>query len=285
MRLQRIPGFTTIGLLAVMLVGVAPPAARAADPASGITVVGLGHASQAPTVVEIPAMISGEAPLAADAIVKYRGAKQQALKALGELKVPGLKIEEQGFRIAHSTNAQQMMQMMMQGNVQQKMQQKVLVYEEVNIVLENAPTLKPDELMDTLVKVVDAAKDAGLITTGRELSMIEMQMSRGTPTSLVSFKIADPSKLYEAAQEKAYADALRKAERLAKLAGLKLGRAVSIQESTVSNNDTKATGAVSWYAMMLAASDDDEKKDSGSDVFAEVSRDVQLTVTFETKAE
>jgi len=278
MRVDGFPGCKSLAVVAAVLCWAAG-VVSAADTSGGITVVGVGKVTQAPTQVEIPAMISGEAALAGDAIVKYRSAKKQALKALNELKVPGLKIVEQGFRMAHSSNQQQMMQMMMQGNVQQKMQQKVLVYERVKIVLSDVKELKRDVLMDTLVKIIDAAKDAGLITTGRELSMIEMQMSRGTPTSLVSFHIPDRKKLQEEAQRQAFADAKAKAERLARLAGLKLGKAVAIHESALEQPRSQTT-TTNWYYAMLAAASDDDDSDSGSDAFAQVTEGVQLTVTF-----
>src|SRR5437762_12046832 len=63
----------------------------------GISVAGSGEVKAKPKVVEINATVSGDAELAADAIVKYRDARRRAVDALNGLKLEGLKIDTNGF--------------------------------------------------------------------------------------------------------------------------------------------------------------------------------------------
>ena len=56
----------------------------------------------------------------------------------------------------------------------------------------------------------------------------------------MSFKLDDPTKLHDEAQKRAFESARAKAQKLAKLAGLKLGRALSIQEHVVGAGDSLA---------------------------------------------
>src|SRR4051812_36487033 len=66
----------------------------------GISVAGSGEVKAKPTTVELNATVSGDAELAADAIVKYRDARRRAVEALNGLKLEGLKVEGGGFSVA-----------------------------------------------------------------------------------------------------------------------------------------------------------------------------------------
>src|SRR5947209_8179241 len=103
--------------MAAMMMFLAAAAAAAAahharaEQQQGITVSGTGTVKSKPTEVEIGAMVSGEAELTNDAMVKYRDAKKRAVAAIEGLKIKDMAIESNGVSInqAIDPNAAQMM--------------------------------------------------------------------------------------------------------------------------------------------------------------------------------
>src|SRR2546423_1681559 len=101
---------------------------------AGITVSGSGTVKSKPTEVEIGAIVSGEAELTNDAMVKYRDAKKRAVAAIEGLKVKDLTVESNGVSVnqALDPNAQQMM---MNGRAANIGKPKVQASESLKIVL------------------------------------------------------------------------------------------------------------------------------------------------------
>jgi uncharacterized protein YggE len=261
-----------------------PNAAPPAGPGDGISVAGSGEAKGKPTAVEISANVSGDAELAADAIVKYRDTKRRAVEALDGLKLEGLKIESGGFAINQGMDAAQQ-QAMMNGNaVAGSGKQRVTVTEQIKVVLSGLDKLRDEELMDTVLKVVDTGRDGGLqIGAPQPRNYYEMQMmynnGRGN-SNLVNFVIPDAEALRDQAYKAAMDDARKRAERLASLAGVKLGRILSVRDQgAVAMNPQSAQ----VYAMTGQMPDTPAQLSSG--VFTEIPVRVNLAVQFEIAAE
>lgn len=285
-----------LSLFAAAVVAPPPPAARAQEGGggdasqpgggTGISVAGSGEVKGKPTVVEIAANVAGDAELAADAIVKYRDSRRRAVEALEGLKLQGLKVESGGFAVNQGVDAAQM-QAMMQGNAATTPgKSRVTVNEQLKIVLGGVDKLKDEELMDTVLKVLDTGRDAGLqIGRGTPRNYYEAQMfyntGAGNTAGLVAFKLAETDALREQAYKAAMADARKKAERLAGLAGVKLGRIVSVKDAVqVGGNNANNPQQMAIMAMtgMFAAPTDSELT---SNVFTEISVKVSLAVQFE----
>jgi hypothetical protein len=222
--------------LTILAAAALPARAQQSDP-PGIGVAGAGEVKARPTVVEITASVTGDAELAADAIVKYRDAKRRGVDALDGLKLPGLKVETGGFGVNQGGVDSATAQAMMQGNVVSTAgKQRVTVTEQLKLVLSGLDKLKDEELMDTILKVLDTARDSGLLI-GRPAprNYYEMQNYMDNPGSgqgaLVTFRIADPEAVREQAYKAAMDDARKRAERIAGLAGVKLGRIVSVKDT------------------------------------------------------
>jgi uncharacterized protein YggE len=246
----------------------------------GISVAGSGEAKGKPTAVEISAVVSGEAELAADAIVKYRDTKRRAVEALEGLKLEGLKVESGGFAISQGVDAAQQQAMMMNGNAMAGgVKQRVTVAEQITVVLGGLDRLKDEELMDTVLRVLDTGRDGGLqIGPPQPRNYYEVQMmynsGRANDGKLVAFVIADPEALRDAAYKAAMADARRRAERLAALAGVKLGRIVSVRD--------QGAGAPMTVQMPgMAGQPVAEAGRLSSGVFSEIPVRVNLSVQFE----
>ncbi len=268
---RKVSGLTTAALglaLSFLLAGIT----IAAEAQTGILVTGNGEAKGKPTSIEIGATISGDAELAADAIVKYRDSKKSAIKALEALKLPSLVIESSGYSITQGIDPQAQM-MAMRGMAVQtgNNRQRVAVIEQMKIRLKDLDKLKDDTLMETVLKVLDTARDAGLTVGPKQMSPYYQPQVQAP--SIVTFKIQDISELREQAYKLAMDDARAKAERLAKLSNVKLGRVVTVQDN---NNQRPAQPQVVYYGMVQTGEDE---LASGS--FSEITMKVVLNVQFE----
>ena len=264
--------------LALTAAVAARPAAAADEQGDGITVAGEGEVKGKPTVIEIGATISGNAELAADAIVKYRDAKRRATEALEKLMMDNLKIESDGFAVNQSID-QQAQQMMMRGMSTTPGKVQVEVLEQMKLTITGVDTLEPEQMMDTVLRVVDTSRDAGL-AVGPAVPTNYYQYNyyyQNENSSLVSFRIDDPAALREQAYELAMDDARAKAQRLADLAGVKLGRILSIKDA-VPVSDSSGQNAYMMAAYGMPTRTDD--KDLTSSTFSEIALKVHLTVQF-----
>ena len=216
-------------LLALAVALSAAPAGRAADAPAGISVAGTATVKGRPSRVVITATVAGEAELAADASVKYQDTKRKALAAMAALGNPGLSVDPQGPSVDQATDPaaqQRMMQGMGGGDT---IKQRVRVTEQLHLVLK-ADGVPAEKLTQAVLKVIDAARDAGLqVGPPPPRNWNELQNQSST-ARLVSYEIPDASDLQDQAYKAAMADARRKAQRLADLSGVKLGPIVSAQD-------------------------------------------------------
>jgi uncharacterized protein YggE len=217
---------------AVQAQAAAPPSPTAGE---GISVSGISETKGKPSVVEISAVVAGDAELAADATVKYRDSRRRAVDAINGLKLEGLRIESGGFSVMQGVDTSQM-QAGMQGNIAPAGKQRVTVAEQMKLVITGLDKLKDEEVMDTILRVLDTARDAGLqigpSTPRTAYQMRVFYQNNGEDSkaaNLVVFKLPDPDALREQAYKAAMADARKKAERLASLAGVTLGKVITVK--------------------------------------------------------
>ena len=211
---------------------VVPTGAAAAGQQDVITVNGTAQVKAKPTEVEIGALVSGEAELTNDAMVKYRDARKRAVAAIEALKLPNLSIESHGVSVnqAMDPNAAQMM---MQGRVANLPKPKIQASESMKIVLKDVGKQTPEQLMDMVMKVIDTGRDAGLQIgppTPQNYYQYQMAMQQGQGMNIAAFKVGDPTAQRDEAYKQAMDDAKKKAQKLADLAGIKLGRIVSVTD-------------------------------------------------------
>jgi len=271
MRLSR-PA-VCVGILALLL---ATPANAAGEQGGGITVTGSGEAKARPTSVEMSAIVTGEAELAADAVVKFKDSRRRAVKAIEELKIASLSIESKGFTLNQGMdpNAQQMM---MRGMAPSTSKQRVQVTEPLRLVIKDVDKMNDEDLMNTVLKVIDAGRDAGLTVGGpmpQNYYQMQIMMQQGNAPGMASFKIADPAALREQAYAKAIENARFKAERLARLAGVKLGKVTSVQDSVVQAPQAQV---VYVYGNQQQQASETELT---SPVAGDITMNVRLTVQF-----
>ncbi len=203
----------------------------------GITVEGTGEARSVPDVVEINLKLTARAELTDDAVVKHRDARKRALETFKALKLDNLKIEEKDLSLRPG-NAQEMWQMMWNGMpASQNKRTQIEVVSTLRTRLVDVGKVPTEELMSTIGKLLDAAQDSG---AGLGLSDSDMMMMRYyggvQQTSLVKFIVTNIGEIREKAYDQAVADARKRAERLARLNGVKLGPVLAVDELITSGN-------------------------------------------------
>jgi len=198
----------------------------------GITVEGSGEARSVPDVVEINLKLTARAELTDDAVVKHRDARKRALETFKALKIDNLKIEEKDLSLRPG-NAQEMWQMMWNGMpASQNKRTQIEVASTLRARLVDVAKVPTEELMSTIGKLLDAAQDSG---AGLGMSDSDMMMMRyygygSQQSSLVKFIVTNISEIREQAYDLAVADARKRAERLARLNGVKLGPVLAVDE-------------------------------------------------------
>jgi uncharacterized protein YggE len=263
---------------------LAPIAPAFADDA-GISVSGVGVAKGRPTEVEIGARLSGDGELAADASVKYNDLKKKAVAALEGLKDPNLSLQFSGPTVGLATDAAAQMRVMQGAGAGDTVKQKVEISEQVRLILKGADKTEPDKLIAAVLKVIDTAKDAGLQVGSPPGNYIQMQIRAQTGQNgdtIVVFKIPDRSELEGQAYEKAVADARAKAERIAKLSGVKLGPVTSVQDQGAEqqgNSQQSLLAAI--YGAAASTATPPDTKEVESTALTEIPVTVRLTVRFE----
>ncbi|HTL29632.1 MAG TPA: SIMPL domain-containing protein [Tepidisphaeraceae bacterium] len=265
-------------LLAALFLAAAPLRAAETD---GITVIGNGEAKSRPTQVEISGLVAGDAELAADAIVKYRDAKKHAVDALTNLKLPSLVIESQGFTVNQALDPNMQAQVMRGMNPGNNAKAKVQVAEQIRLVLKDLDKIESEKLMDTLLKVLDTAKDNGLVVgpgLPQNYYQWQMAMQQNRGQSMISFKLPDPKELRDAAFKDAMENAKARAARLAELSGVKLGKIISVREGAPSQNTNVNINYDPWGNAIRGQA---EGSDLTSQMFTEIPLKVALTVQFE----
>lgn len=267
-------------LLIVAALGLlAGPVWAQNDPPRGITVTGRGEASAKPDMVEIVGVVSGQAEMAGDAIVKFRDTKRRATEALQDLAIEGLSVEPTGFTLSSGAGGMEQMQQMMMGGQQNAPTPQVAVTEPMTIRIAGVDQMEPDALVDTVTRVIDAGKDAGLtIGSTDAMSLMEMQFRGGESTPLARFKIAETEALRQQAYEQAMAQARSNAERLATLAGVELGPVVSVTEAPIAGQESSPMMAM--FAFAGVDEEDVEDRQYVSNAFGDIPVRVNLVVQF-----
>jgi uncharacterized protein YggE len=280
-------------LLSAVWLAAEPWPALAAD-SPGITVSGVGESKVKPTLVEFEFRAAGTAELAGDAIVKYRDALRRMSAAFTALKIADLEIKEQDLsyletNAAANANA---LALAMAGNQAQPTKSQVQISRGLHVTLANIEKLSEQDLMEHIGKIVDTAKDAGAqsgTSTSNLLARIYGAMAAGTGNPVATFVVPNPEAAREKAYQLAFQQAQARAERLAALAGAKLGRVLSIEEEPLAAAGSPQNAQMQMLAAIYGAGGEAEKPDPASsriasEKYEEIPVRVTLRVRFEIES-
>jgi hypothetical protein len=202
--------FLALGLVSVLAIATLGGCAGAGSPnvtgffntqQEGVWVSGSGKVTVAPDIATLRLGIEAQDATVAEAQSAATGAMNQVMDALKDNGVADKDIQTQYFRIQKVTRWDD-----------EKRQEVVIGYRVTNMV-----TAKIRDI-DKAGTVIDAVALAG-----GDLTRIDS----------ISFSVDDPAAYHEEAREKAMADAKAKAEQLAELGGITLGKPTYISESMV----------------------------------------------------
>jgi uncharacterized protein YggE len=271
-----------LGTSIVLVLSTSPSAAQImmADGSHqpGISVYGTGETVAKPDVVEISLRATATAELTGDAIIKYRDTKRRTLEAFDKLKLDKLEIEELGVSLSDQTSAEAM-QMMWRGMQAPAGKAKVEISSALQLRLAGIREHSPEQVMETVGKLLDTAKDSGasIGPTQAEMNMA-WRYGQQPNSTLVRFIVRDLNKLREEAYENAVEDARKRARRLAKLNGIKLGDVLGVQEVQVSGDDQQMT--TTPWGQVIPSHKKASEPEISSEQFAEIPFRVKLLVRF-----
>jgi hypothetical protein len=197
--LLSIAGLLLLALLGAACEGDKVTVATQQAQSLGISVSGEGKASGAPDIAVLTLGVSALAPSVKDARDQAATAMNGVVDSIKGNGVDGKDIQSTQFSIQPEYNYQDN-------------KQELSGYRVTNIVIAKVRNI------DNTSKVIDDA-----VAAGGDLTQVQS----------IDFTIDDPSKLQDEARGEAVKDAQTKAERLADLAGVKLGKPISISESGV----------------------------------------------------
>ncbi len=246
----------------------------------GITVMGTGSVDVKPQLAVLGGVVTGDAELAADAVIKFQDNKRRAVESIEAVGLDGIGIEGDGFMISSATDPSQMQAIMM-GQPPTTDAQPVSVSERLEVTLSGIDQMDDVEVADAITNIVDAGKDAGVTLGGGGVTnMIQMQLRGNAAQPLAVFRLSDPDAVRQQAAEAAMADARAKAQRLADLAGVKLGKVVSISE-TAPPADESGNPEVALFARIYGMGEEVQAAEPQSDAFADIEVKASLIVQFE----
>ncbi len=240
----------TISLVFAVVSGVGiacMPTSAPAQQLRTITVVGAGKASASPTHVLLRGRIEGQGETSNEAYEAFRAERTKIGEKLTDSEDGKTRVLYEGEKLM---TPGAMMEAGIaafpgDGGAAAGAAKAYLVMESVvfKVAIENG--MEREQITGPLTKLLDKAARAGVKFT---LANHEMAMSFGIYGSnlpgLAEFTIDDPTRLRHDAYEAAVKDARARADRLASLTDVKVGRVVSIEELTLSGEGGDETQAL-----------------------------------------
>ena len=123
------------------------------------------------------------------------------------------------------------------------------VAEPLSIRIDGIDKMTQDQIIETLVKILDAGKDAGITLGAKDTPGYNPYTGQYNTagSALARFRLSDVEGARQKAFEDAMSNAQKQGERLAKLAGLKLGKVRAINESTANQAARQQVNVVYAY--------------------------------------
>lgn len=231
-----------IGLAGLVWLTAAGLSAAAAGEPGGISVSATATTQVKPDQLEIDVRVGGSAELTGDALTKFRDSAGRLRSAIERLNIKNLTVESRGLEMKNPGAAGgAAAAIMAMNNPELAPKSGVEIGEQLRLIVTGLDTLKEEELADLIVRLMDTLRDAGgVVGDSGSPSLQAMMMGAQSASSLVRFVVSDGSSAAQRARQLAMKQAKEKAETLASLADVKLGKVISIAEGAPPAN----TGSV-----------------------------------------
>ncbi len=252
-----------------------------------IRVGGTGTAAVSPNSVVVRGSLAQGGDTAKEAIEKFSAAKEKLADALGGDKHPEWNVEFAGEKLAKGSEvdaaggAAVAIAAFGGGIGGDAAATKFSLSEEVVVRMKIAGDMQRTGIVKQLSGIIDGAAKAGL-KFGAAQNNIYAQMGLGLSPGIVQFELNEDrqKQLRADAYAAAYADARTRGEALAKLAGGRLGKAVSVEEQlSAADGDAMETAQMNLLSRMMGGQ---TSMTSGAiDHNGRIEMQQQLVVTFE----
>ena len=247
---------TALAIAGSLLVGT-----TAAAQQEGITVSATGEATVQPDLLVFEGKLTESAELAEDAVVAFHDSRRRALAALEALDIEGLDIQPGAIQLSRGGDMAGGMAGMIigpGGGGEQLPPGQIAISQNVSIKIAGIDAMDPDDLIDLILAVGSAAKEAGVgIGEMTQEDMMMMQMGQGGGSAeMATLRVSDPAAAQEEAAASAIQQARAKAQRLATLAGVELGRVTAIVELADTADESGGNGYMQMIFGMMAGGGD-----------------------------
>jgi uncharacterized protein YggE len=249
----------------------------------GITVSGTGEVLAKPNRVEIDLAAGAAAELTGDAIVKYQNSLRRTLDAFQKMELKNLKIEQRSLSFESTGGVAAANAFVNAGEAPSAAKSQVDITRSLRVVLTETDQLSEQELMETIGRLLDAAKDAGakVGNGGKNALLMRMMGEAASSTPVVTFVVEDAAAAREKAYQAAFDQAKARALRLAHLAGEQLGRVESVEEGVETPQDDSSVQERMITAIYgISSTSDQEESRLTSHKLAEIPVRVTLRVRF-----
>lgn len=198
---------------------------------AGVTVTAWGQAMARPQAIELHVKVTGKGQLGTDALARFHQYQRELAKMVSTLGPESVKVHTGGIAITLVGIPEDDWES--PAPTDQQAVAELAVSSICRITIAGLDKLSEEELVELTSTLVDKLRDSGLtLLPAQEAMAIEDEAGSDIDGSLavVGFVLQDLSEPQASARESAFKRAKARAEALAKLAGMRLGPVVAVQE-------------------------------------------------------
>ena len=219
-----------------------------------IEVEGTGDASAKPDAFVLKGFLTAKDKSAKKVLGKYLKTKESLEETINPMDFPGVEIELEGSIIKPDVSSPAMMMAGGGGDTDEGF----VFSQPIRIRIGIDGDESESSILRNLLNLVDSAETVGVSFSEASNPMMGVVLG-GSSESLAIGVLDDASKLSQEATVAAFAQARKKAQQLAELAGGKLGKVISIHESTLAQASDNPTEA---YMKMITGGQSGSSADS-----------------------
>ena len=235
-----------------------------------IEVEGTGNAYAKPDAFVLKGFLSSNDKSAKKVLGKHLKTKESLEETINPMDFPGVEIDHEGSILKPNVASPTVF---MAGGGGRAAAEGFLLSQPIKIQIEIEDDDSETSILRKVSNLVDSAETVGVSFSKAANPMMG---ALGVSSESVALGVLkDSSKLNQEATDAAFAQAKKKAEQLAKLAGGKLGKVISIHESSLS----EPTGPTAAYMKMFTSSPSDSSAGSIDKIKATRTLRVQFELT------
>ncbi len=219
--------------LALVLTLPSQSIAQTGTETRSIEVIGTGTASAKPDLLVLKGFVTAKGKTSKKALGKFLAIKKSLEETINPMDFPDVEVEYMDSVFNTNLNSDDMMA----GVAEEMTADGYYLSQTIKVQIKIGENDEEKITLGMLSKLVDSAETAGISFSEVTDPMGYVVETRG---SLAWGDISDRNSLEAEATKQAFADAKSQAEKLAELAGSKLGKVISIHGSTATEEDNPA---------------------------------------------